>query len=79
MRLSDAERAENKSSPVLFIRTRAEERSDLVEDSSNFVELSSASVIFIRTRAEESSPSVLFARTRADESSVKFTMETNPP
>ncbi len=31
-------KTENKSSSVRFIRTRAEERSDLVEERSDFVE-----------------------------------------
>ena len=86
-------KTENKSSSVRFIRTRAEESSDLVEERSD-------SVLVTRIRAEErsdlveessdlvdeSSPSVFVTRTRAEErsdcaeeSSVKFTMETNPP
>ena len=65
-------KTENNSSSVPFILTRAEERSDLVEESSDWVELSCTSVLVTRIRAEESSDLV-------EESSVKFTMETNPP
>ncbi len=53
----------SKSSSVRFTRTRAEERSDLnvelsfdvVELSSDLIEMRSASVLVTRTRAEESS------------------------
>ncbi len=90
MRFTAAESAENKTSFVSFIRTRAEESSVLVEESSDLVELSSVLVEESSDLVELSSVSALVTRTRAEErtdkrsdlveeSSVKFTMETNPP
>jgi hypothetical protein len=90
MRFRAEESTENKSSSVRFIRTRAEESSDFVEERS-------PSVLVTRTsaedRAEESSDFVKLSsdlvKERSDcveeisdlveESSVKLMMETNPP